>query len=234
GGAPGPRGRGRAAERRGAFGAERVRLPPRLRPDLARADPRGPGDAPRQRADLGPGADGGEHPGAAAGGDGGRTPRGRPHAGRPGGRADRRPAVLRGARRPDHDRRRAAAGQPGPAHRSQTRSMILTFAWPPPSHIVTIPYRPPVRASEWASVVSSRAPVAPSGWPSAIAPPQTLTRVRSAPVSRCQASTTGANASLISMRSSWPRVIPARRSAWAVAAIGAVSIMTGSSPRADR
>ena len=70
--------------------------------------------------------------------------------------------------------------------------MMVTFAWPPPSHMVTIPYRPPVRASEWASVVSSRAPVAPSGWPSAIAPPQALTRARSAPVSRCQASTTGA------------------------------------------
>ncbi len=57
---------------------------------------------------------------------------------------------------------------------------------------------------------------------------------RSAPVARCQASTTEANASLISTRSIWSRVIPARRSACAVAAIGAVSIMTGSSPRALR
>ena len=51
------------------------------------------------------------------------------------------------------------------------------------------------------SVVISRAPVAPSGWPSAMAPPQTLTWSRSAPVSRCHASTTLANASLISTRS---------------------------------
>ena len=48
---------------------------------------------------------------------------------------------------------------------------------------------------------SSRAPVAPSGWPSAIAPPFTLTRARSASSSFCHASTTDANASLISTRS---------------------------------
>ena len=35
----------------------------------------------------------------------------------------------------------------GRAHRGQSRSMMVTFAWPPPSHMVTIPYRPPVRAS---------------------------------------------------------------------------------------
>ena len=43
--------------------------------------------------------------------------------------------------------------------------------------------------SSWSSVVSRRAPVAPSGWPSAIAPPLTFTRSRSAPVSCCQART---------------------------------------------
>jgi DNA invertase Pin-like site-specific DNA recombinase len=31
--------------------------------------------------------------------------------------------------------------------RPYRRSMIVTFAWPPPSHIVTIPCRPPVRSS---------------------------------------------------------------------------------------
>ena len=58
----------------------------------------------------------------------------------------------------DHDRGRAAAGRawagspnrPRSAGRTggHTRSMMVTFAWPPPSHMVTIPYRPPVRASE--------------------------------------------------------------------------------------
>ncbi len=79
--------------------------------------------------------------------------------------------------------------------------MMVTLAWPPPSHMVSSPRRPPVRSSEWTSVVSRRAPVAPRGWPRAIAPPQTLTRAGSAPVSRCQARTTEANASLISIRS---------------------------------
>jgi hypothetical protein len=54
--------------------------------------------------------------------------------------------------------------------------MIVAFAIPPASHIVASPYRPPV-ASRWASsVVSSRPPDAPSGWPSAMAPPRGLTR----------------------------------------------------------
>ena len=56
--------------------------------------------------------------------------------------------------------------------------MIVTLAWPPPSHIVTRPYRPPVRSSACSSVVSSRAPVAPSGWPSAIAPPHDVDPVQ--------------------------------------------------------
>ncbi len=47
--------------------------------------------------------------------------------------------------------------------RQPRRSMMTTLAWPPPSHMVTIPYRPPVRSSACSRVVSSRAPVAPSG-----------------------------------------------------------------------
>ena len=59
------------------------------------------------------------------------------------------------------------------------------------------------------SVVMSRAPVAPIGWPSAIAPPFTFTFVRSAPSSFCQASTTEAKASLISTRSMSSSFMPA-------------------------
>ena len=39
-----------------------------------------------------------------------------------------------------------------------------------------------------------RAPLAPSGWPMAMAPPLTLVLARSAPVSCAQASTTGLSA----------------------------------------
>ena len=49
--------------------------------------------------------------------------------------------------------------------------MTVALAWPPPSHIVWKPTRPPV-ASRWRSRrVISATPDAPSGWPSAIAPP---------------------------------------------------------------
>ena len=56
----------------------------------------------------------------------------------------------------------------------------------------------------------SRVPVAPSGWPRAMAPPLTLTRARSAPVSFCHASTTEAKASLISIRSMSSSDMPVR------------------------
>ena len=91
-----------------------------------------------------------------------------------------------------------------------------------------------VTAGSSSAVPSSMAPVAPSGWPSAIAPPLTLTVARSAPVSRCHASTTDANASLISTRSISSSFMPALSSAYAVAGIGAVSIHTGSAPRTER
>ncbi len=61
-------------------------------------------------------------------------------------------------------------------HGLHSRSMIVTFACPPPSHIVCRPKRLPVRSSSCSSVVISFAPVAPSGCPSAIAPPLTFTR----------------------------------------------------------
>jgi hypothetical protein len=111
--------------------------------------------------------------------------------------------------------------------------MIVTFACPPPSHITCSPYRPPVRSRLCSSVVISRAPVAPIGWPSAIAPPLALTRSLSAPVSASHASTTDANASLTSNKSMSETARPARARACLVAGIGAVSIQTGSAPRAE-
>ncbi|MET9535848.1 hypothetical protein ABZY02_35745 [Streptomyces sp. NPDC006649] len=67
-----------------------------------------------------------------------------------------------------------------------------------------------------------------------MAPPLTLTFSGSAPVSFSQASTTGANASLISTRSMSSMDMPAFFSAYAVAGMGADSIRMGSSPRTER
>ena len=106
GGAPGP---GRAGHRAAAVGPQRGRVPQPVRAQLAGPDPPGPRDAPGHGTDLGSGADGREHPDAAAGGDGGRPARPGPDVGRAGGRADRGPAVLRGPDRSDHDRGRSSA-----------------------------------------------------------------------------------------------------------------------------
>ena len=47
--------------------------------------------------------------------------------------------------------------------------------WPTPMHIVQRAYRPVPPLSRRTAVVTRRAPLAPSGWPSAIAPPSALT-----------------------------------------------------------
>ena len=89
-------------------------------------------------------------------------------------------------------------------HRAHTRSMIVAVPMPPPVHIVTRPVVRSRRSSSSRSVPISMAPVAPIGWPSAIAPPLTLTRSGSRPRSRIVFSGTAANASLISQRSMSP------------------------------
>ena len=71
-------------------------------------------------------------------------------------------------------------------------------------------------------VVKIRAPVAPIGWPSATAPPRTLTFVRSRPQSDAQTMVTAANASLISKRSIWSLVIPSFARVSSMALAGAV------------
>src|SRR6185436_10633292 len=77
----------------------------------------------------------------------------------------------------------------------QTRSISVPVPRPPPQHIVTKPTDLSERSSSWSSVVISRAPVEPSGWPIAMAPPFTFTRSMSGSSSRRQAATTEANAS---------------------------------------
>ncbi len=89
---------------------------------------------------------------------------------------------------------------------------------------------PSVRSSSWRALVMRNAPVPPSGWPRAMAPPFGLVRSGSAPTSRCQASTTEAKASLISNRSMSSIAMPVRSSRRCVASIGPVSMSTGSTP----
>ena len=59
--------------------------------------------------------------------------------------------------------------------RGQTRSMIVAVPMPPPMHSVMSAAPLPVRSSSSSAVPRIIAPVAPSGWPMAIAPPLTLT-----------------------------------------------------------
>src|SRR5690606_29761479 len=62
------------------------------------------------------------------------------------------------AARPGHDR--GPAREPR-AHAS--RSSTIAMPWPPPTHIVSSPYRLSWNCSEWISVVVIRAPVIPNG-----------------------------------------------------------------------
>ncbi len=55
-------------------------------------------------------------------------------------------------------------------------SRSIETPWPTPTHMVAIARLAPVRASSRAAVPTIRAPLMPSGWPSAIAPPFALTR----------------------------------------------------------
>src|SRR3954463_8527489 len=112
----------------------------------------------------------------------------------------------------------------------QTRSISVPVPRPPPQHIVTKPIDLSERSISCSSVVIRRAPVEPSGWPMAIAPPLTLTRSMSGLCSRCHAATTGANASLISIRSMSLIDILLRSRIFVVAGIGPSSILTGSQP----
>src|SRR3989304_1691430 len=76
----------------------------------------------------------------------------------------------------------------------------------------------------------SRAPVAPSGGPRAPAPPLGFTRSQSHSSSRPTARTWQANASLISMRSKSPMLMPVRWSSFCVAGAGPMPMIVGATP----
>ena len=98
--------------------------------------------------------------------------------------------------------------------------MIRASPWPPPPQSAAAPVPPPRRRSSSARVRTSRAPDIPIGWPSAIAPPLTLTMSWLTPRSRMDWMATAAKASLISIRSRSARVRPALSSACRIALAG--------------
>lgn len=65
----------------------------------------------------------------------------------------------------------------------ETRSMIVAFAVPPPSQIACRPYLALRLSISCRRVVINLVPVAPNGWPSAIAPPFTFSLFKSALIS---------------------------------------------------
>src|SRR5262245_32160819 len=111
-----------------------------------------------------------------------------------------------------------------------TLSMMVAVPMPAPMHSVTSAVPRSRRSSSSITVPRIMAPVAPSGWPIAIAPPFTLTFL-SASLNACRKrSTTAANASLTSIRSMSLRFILARLSTFSVTSTGPVSISAGSEP----
>src|SRR5207253_1304062 len=80
------------------------------------------------------------------------------------------------------------------------------------------------------AVVAMRAPLAPRGWPIAMAPPRTFTFSGLALSTLMTASAWAAKASLISIRSMSSSLSPARSSALCVAGTGPMPITDGSTP----
>src|SRR5205085_2724575 len=80
-------------------------------------------------------------------------------------------------------------------------STTTAIPCPPPMHAVARPYRFLRRRSSYNSVMISRVPVAPSGCPSAMAPPFTLAFSRSMPNSFSTAKYCAAKASFTSIKS---------------------------------
>src|SRR6266511_954580 len=104
-------------------------------------------------------------------------------------------------------------------HFAGTRSRRAS-PWPPPPQSAAAPSPPPRRLSSSARVSASLAPDMPIGWPSAIAPPLTLTLSALTPRSRIDWMATDAKASLISIRSRSSTDSPALPNACRIALAG--------------
>ena len=102
--------------------------------------------------------------------------------------------------------------------------------WPPPMHADAQPSDLPDCSISRTSVSRRRVPVAPSGWPSAIAPPFTLHLLRSRPSSFSQPRYCAENASLISTRSRSPTLSFAFSHATWIAGTGPRPMTSGGTP----
>src|SRR3954471_20810230 len=101
---------------------------------------------------------------------------------------------------------------------------------PPPMHSVARPFLASRFCISCSRVIRTRAPEAPIGWPSAIAPPLTFTFAGSQPMSLLTAHAWAAKASFASIRSRSSTDQPAFWSARRLAGIGPEPMIAGSTP----
>src|SRR5580698_1001510 len=121
-------------------------------------------------------------------------------------------------------------GDGASARSGHIASTVIATPMPPPTQSVARPLRAPERCISCSRVVRMRAPDAPIGWPMAIAPPLTFTLAGSRPSSRTTLSDWAAKASLLSIRSRSETFQPAFSSAFWVAGIGPVPMISGGTP----
>src|SRR5690606_11532590 len=114
--------------------------------------------------------------------------------------------------------------------RPQQRSKMPAAPMPVPTHMVTMPYRRSWRRRAWMAVAERIAPVAPSGWPRAMAPPMGLTTASSRPRSRITARAWAANSSFSSIQPIWSNVSPAFLMAAGMASLGPMPMISGGTP----
>mmetsp|Transcript_33482 Transcript_33482/g.84841 ORF Transcript_33482/g.84841 Transcript_33482/m.84841 type:complete len:274 (-) Transcript_33482:550-1371(-) len=107
---------------------------------------------------------------------------------------------------------------------------------PDPMHIETTPKRAalPRRRISCSRVAVARAPVAPSGWPMAMAPPLGFTLLSSMPSLATEYDACDAKASLISNTSMSSMLSPACATAAGMAATGPTPMIAGSTPTAAK
>src|SRR5262245_2525647 len=118
--------------------------------------------------------------------------------------------------------------QRGLLHRRYTSSTATAVASPPPMQSEATPRVLPLALSAPIRVTIKRAPLAPIGWPSAVAPPWTLIFSCGMPRSRIANIATPAKASLTAHRSTSSTVQPAFFSTFSMAPAGAMVNSDGS------
>src|SRR5690606_2942897 len=114
--------------------------------------------------------------------------------------------------------------------RIYNNSKIPAAPCPVPTHMVTIPYFWFRRLSSWKSCTESFAPVHPSGWPKAMAPPFTLSTSGLMPSLRITTRDCEANASFNSISPMSSSFIPAIRKALGIASTGPMPMIRGGTP----